>query len=917
MGGPIGRDAEREVATTFVAAAVGGAAVLEIEGDAGIGKTTLLRFTVESARLAGSRVLECGLTEAESAMSFAGLTDLLRTVSPAEIDQLPAPQRHALSVATLRESPADAAVDERTVGTALATLVCAITNDAPLIIAIDDAQWLDRPSADIVSFAMRRLGDRPFGLVTCRRLGMPTEGFAAGVEAPAWHRTLTLHGLTAAALFHVVRDQQGVTLPRPTLLRITEAAQGNPFLALELSRATTSRGAGDSNDTLTLTEGLQRLVLDRLSTLSNEARAALLAAACAVRPTLALLADLGCASGAEEAEAAHLISVQHGRVVFDHPLLSAAVVQAASASALRTLHGRLGAATTDTEARARHLAMANPEPDALTSSALDDAAVAAEARGATVTAAELARLALDRTVLTDAATVWERRLRLARLLHTAGSAVEAGQVLAGSEASCPPGTLTAEVNLIMTEVAYQTATVERALAHAATALDHAGADGALRARALLSLAVLNTDGRVMAEYAAAAQRCLEEAHVVEPTLLGWAAIEQVSARFHLGEGLDRTALDRALTLERTGRQWHSGDQVVAIWPVLLKWADAHDDALRGLAELRERAELEGNEGLLPYVIGHVPGILLRVGRFEQAAASAAEHLSRALATGQDGQRMQALYNVALVDAHLGKLAAAEAGGIEMLAWAEANGDRWVEMSACAVLGFTTISSGDLRTARSWLDRWWANSEAEGVIDPGISRFHGDHIEALIGVGAIDDATDKTEILERRAARSGRTSAAAIGARCRALLAATSGDQPGALAAADRALGLHAECPIDFDIARTLLTKGIIHRRAKEKAAAKRNLAEAHAIFIRLGAGAFVARAETELARVGTRVTLALDLTATERRIAELAASGLTNRQVAERSFTSPKTVEANLARVYRKLGITSRAELGAKMSAAK
>jgi len=269
--------------------------------------------------------------------------------------------------------------------------------------------------------------------------------------------------------------------------------------------------------------------------------------------------------------------------------------------------------------------------------------------------------------------------------------------------------------------------------------------------------------------------------------------------------------------------------------------------------------------------------------------------------------------VALVDAHCGRLDAARSVGEEMLAWAAAGGDRWVEMSACAVLGFSALSAGQLQHAREWFDRWWTNSEAEGVIDPGVSRFHGDHIEALIGLGAMSEAVTQTQILEARAETAGRISATAIARRCRALIAATTGDQAEAIALTEAALELHAQVPIEFDVARTILTKGIIHRRAKEKSAARRCLVEAEERFAELGADAFVARTASELDRIGTRVTSSLELTVTERRIAELAASGLTNRQVAERAFMSAKSVEANLARVYRKLGISSRAELGAKM----
>jgi len=272
-----------------------------------------------------------------------------------------------------------------------------------------------------------------------------------------------------------------------------------------------------------------------------------------------------------------------------------------------------------------------------------------------------------------------------------------------------------------------------------------------------------------------------------------------------------------------------------------------------------------------------------------------------------------VYNVALVDAHLGNLDQANVGARQILAWSEANSDTWMEMSACSVLGLAALSGGDPNGARPWLDRWWRASETVHVIDPGISRFHGDHIESLIGAGVVDAATAQTEILEFRAERANRTSALAVAARCRALLAATAGDQRGALVHLDAALAHHAACPIPFETARTLMIRGTVHRRAKEKGAAKTYLERARIAFDGLGAAAFSARATAELDRLGTRPPSSLELSATERRVAELAAAGLTNRQVAERCFMSPKTVEANLVRIYRKLSIKSRAELGARM----
>ncbi|MGB9378890.1 MAG: helix-turn-helix transcriptional regulator, partial [Mycobacteriales bacterium] len=619
-------------------------------------------------------------------------------------------------------------------------------------------------------------------------------------------------------------------------------------------------------------------------------------------------------AGLDEAETSGIVVVSAGRVEFTHPLLVAAAIELASRPAWRAMHSRLGAQVTDPERKARHWALARPEPDEEVAVALDAATESAAARGAPMAAAELARLALDRTVDPAGLSSWRRRLRLAELLHITGATAEAGAELAGL-ADCRSPELRARGWLLLTEVAYQTSSAAAAEAYAQSALTDAGGELMLKARALLSLSVLTSDGRQMAEYAADARRCLEAAPEQDFELLAWTACTEVGARFHLGEGLDRAGIDRAQDLERTGREWRSNDQVAAVRPVLLKWADYPEDALAALAELRLKAEDEGNDGLVPYAVGHISGILLRMGRTEDARAAAAEHLSFAEATGQESQRAQAMYNGAMVAAQCGELAAAEAAAMEILGWAERENDEWMVMSATAVLGFVALSRDLPMIALPQFDRWQAMVESQRLVDPGITRYHGDHIEALIGCGELDRAMERTEALAASAARAGRTSAAALALRCRGMLAAADGDHPSALRHLDGALALHAEQPIPFERGRTLLVKGVVRRRAKEKRAAGDALAEAAAVFETVGAAAWRDRAQAELGRVGRRTGSPTQLTATEQRIAELAATGLTNRQVAEQAFISPKTVEANLARVYRKLGISSRAELGAWMAA--
>jgi DNA-binding CsgD family transcriptional regulator len=900
-----GREAEREAAATFLAAAASAPAVLSLHGTAGIGKSTLCRLLVDQARASGSTVLDCRPTNVEQELSFAALTDLLSAVDDTVLDELPAPQRDALAAATLRSHSIGEAPEPRVIGTGLANLFGILAARQPLLVLVDDEHWLDHPSHEALTFALRRIAGLPFGLVTSRRTGSPGPAeLAAALPGAEWKRELHLEGMTAAAIFHVVRQELGLSLGRPTLIRITEASGGNPYVAVELAR-----------NGLLVPESLYALTADRLTQLPEKVREAILAVACAGRPSTSVLSALGLREPLVVAEDEGIVAVNRGRVDFTHPLLGAAALELALPSQQRDLHRRLAQHTSDPEARARHSALSTPDPDTLVAAALDEAVAFAVARGATGTATDLALLAVQRTEEGNPYDEWRRRVRLAELLHVAGATVEAGDVLERLELDCPPGIVRAQGWLVLTEVAYQTSSMRSALACASRALEDAADDAALSARALLSMATLSADAQVQADHALAALECLDKASLEDGQLRAWALCEQVSAEFHLGRGLDLPRLDHALALERTGRAWRSNDQVAAIRPVLLKWSDHLHEAHDALTELHEKALEEGNEGLVPYALGHLSGVALRLGRTEEAASFAAGHLAHAESAGQESQRVQALVTTASVDAQCGRLDAALDSSRQVLAWAEAEDDVWLEMSAAGLLGFVSLTRQDAGAAHAWFDRWWVACEKAGASDPGISRFHGDHIEALLIDGAVEAAEERLRDLEERAARGSRMSAAAVAKRCRALLAATTGDLDDAVRLLHESLDLHDLAPIPFERARTLLALGIVHRRARAKREAARVLGEAREVFNGVGATAWAERAEAELSRIGSRPDSPLELTASERRIAELAATGLTNKQVAEQAFVSAKTVEANLARVYRKLGISSRAELGARMVA--
>jgi DNA-binding CsgD family transcriptional regulator len=206
------------------------------------------------------------------------------------------------------------------------------------------------------------------------------------------------------------------------------------------------------------------------------------------------------------------------------------------------------------------------------------------------------------------------------------------------------------------------------------------------------------------------------------------------------------------------------------------------------------------------------------------------------------------------------------------------------------------------------------AERVGCREPGIHRMHANAAEAAVALGELERAEQIGNFLEEHGEQINHHWSLATGARVRALVTAARGDLEAGLAAVEEAMERHEPLAMPFERARTLLVKGVIERRARRRGQAKKSFEQALEIFEHLGASLWVERARAELDRVGLRRSSGAELTEGERRVAELAARGLTNREVAAALFMSPKTVEANLSRAYRKLGISSRAELGAQLA---
>jgi DNA-binding CsgD family transcriptional regulator len=301
------------------------------------------------------------------------------------------------------------------------------------------------------------------------------------------------------------------------------------------------------------------------------------------------------------------------------------------------------------------------------------------------------------------------------------------------------------------------------------------------------------------------------------------------------------------------------------------------------------------------------------GDWDEADRFAAEGMELADRIGSTAYLGGALYARGLVDAHLGRVDAARTAGERIVALFPAHLQHQAAVGHW-VLGFVALSLGDAAGADVEYTRADDAVSRYGQREPARFRFHPDHVEAVVELGDLPRARELLRKLEQRAAVFPRPWILATGARCRALVLAAEGDLDAAHAAADEALEHHERLEMPFERARTLLVQGVILRRLKQKRRARVVLEEAAAELERLGSPFWLGRARAELSRVAAR-RADEGLTPTELRIARLAADGLSNPEIAAQAFVSRKTVEANLARAYRKLGISSRAQLGRALDA--
>jgi DNA-binding CsgD family transcriptional regulator len=905
----VGRDPEQTALRRVMAdARTGRSAVLGLVGEAGIGKSALLQDAGEHAE--GMRILRARGIESEADVPFAGLLELLRPALGA-LGGVPAPQAAALQGAlALRPGGAQ---DRFAVGAGTLSLLAAYAEQAPVLVLIDDAHWLDAPSAEAILFAIRRLLADAVAVLIAVREGHPSLLDRAGLpihRVTGLDREETRELLTRAA-GHAPSDE--------VARRLYEATAGNPLALLELAPVAAGVAAFEIDVPVPLSRQITEAFLHRSAPLPNRTRRALTLAAASHDGESAVIARAAAALGLDlsdlgPAEAAGLVSLGGGVVEFRHPLARAASYGDASAAQRREVHRALAGALPDRDAdrRAWHLASAATGPDETVSVALQQAA----------------EHALGRSAYATSSAAFERAARLAeddqladQLLYAAADAAwraGAGKrtmaLLDELRARRPAGTLAAQVTHLHGEVlahrgpvmeghATLVAAAELAaqagepelgaliLADAAHACFYGGAASTMAATTRQALALLPAQPSPRAAFVC------RTAHGLALVLVGE------------GDLGAETIRDAALILASAPE--------LARDPSLLHWTVLGALWLReaGADRVIERAVTEGRRQAAGGQLGHLLDLASRhhatSDRWTVAAAGFHEAIELARDTGSGTDLAAALAGLCWLEARQGKGEECRAHAHQAQELAAALGVATHHVWTFAALADLELGAGDLQAAREHLREQQAMLDRLGIDDVDLSPTP-DLVEILVRLGDRAPANRLTGPYVVAATAKGQPWSGARAARCTGLLAADDAlDSP-----FERALVLHAQTPDVFERARTQLAYGARLRRARRRIDAREQLRAALETFETLGAIPWVEQAAAELAATGEtarrRDVSTLDqLTARELQVALLLSRGLTTRVAAGQLFLSPKTVEYHLRHIYQKLGIRTRAELAA------
>jgi DNA-binding CsgD family transcriptional regulator len=906
-----GRAAELAAITRLLSAArQGRSGVLVLSGEAGIGKTTLLDHARSIA--ADARVLTVRGSEPEQQLAFAGLAQAVHPFAD-WLDRLPDRQARALrgAVALGPAEPGDRfAVYAATLG-----LLAALADDAPVLLAVDDAQWLDPPSADALAFVGRRLLAEGLAMLIATR--EPAGRFAGEFS------THLLGGLDDAAAAELVAARTGVRPDPAVLTRLIAATGGNPMALTETAEQLSPAQLEHRQPIPVPTPArvtAQAMFAARVAALGDAARLALLLLATSTDSRLAPVLDAAAilslsAADFAEVEAAGLARLDQADFTLAHPLVRTAAVAAGLPAQRRAAHRALAAVQTephDAEAQAWHLAEATLGTDERVAAALEALATAAR----------------DRSGHAAAVAAFERAAALsaddadrARRLHAAAVAAQlAGQPTRARELLVAADALAEDIRL-RADIAAARGRVELSSGHPALAyrVVHRAAE-AVRGVAPDRAAQLLADAAVAALLAGDAAAAIEAATAAEhldpcpaPALVLVTRLVRGLTLLHLGQLPDGAPLlvESAALVEATGLAG-VGVEYVVLAGLGMVWTGAHARARAMLAPVVAELRSAGALGMLPFALYVSAYAEARSGRMGVARSMAAEAVELARLTGEELWCYLALSALAYVEAISGDVDACRAHAAEASALMRA--DINYPRDASEALGLLELGLGRYGEAVAHFRAGARQSGAAMGDEPGPEHF--DLLEAEIRSGAATGPATLA-LLDVVTAGDQLPLYAAVGWRLRGLLAG----QPALGECFSRALERHAQVDCPFETARTLLSFGERLRRQGERVKAREQLHAALAIFDRLHARTWAERARREIsatgepARAAPRPSALEQLTPQEFQVAMAVSAGATNREVGAALFLSPKTVEFHLSNVYRKLNIRNRAQLAHRFAA--
>jgi ATP/maltotriose-dependent transcriptional regulator MalT len=653
----------------------------------------------------------------------------------------------------------------------------------------------------------------------------------------------------------------------------------------------------------------------RVGDLIEDARDVFLAAACVADPTPDMLAQV---TGTtidrttellEAGEAKGVITVDGKHVRYSHPILAHGVYTAASPGHRRRIHRALADVVTLPELKARHLALAASSMDPELLRTLDVAAKTARARGAPAAAAELVDLAIKLGGDTPV-----RRIHSAEHHLRAGDAEKANDLLAPAIEKMGPGSLRAvALNLLAGIRVYHDSFVE-AVDLLERAVDDAEGSPVVLAHTLMMLAFAQSSAGDYAYALRSAQLAVSHAEELGvQALISQSLANYVTVNALAGNGVDEAALARALELDDPDFDATIALRAGAANAQVLSWTGRLDEAQAQLQDLRRHCVERGADGDMMFVSVHTALVDVWRGRYADAAEAAEEAVERAEQIGGDHMLVIARTLRASAAAYAGRELDARTDAAAAIEAAGRCDSPRLAFWPLVLMGFLEVSLGRYDEALTALRPLCAYADEMPGTEIMLAGFIPDVVEAMVVLGRLDEAEPLIKALEHNGHQLDRPWMLAMGARCRGMMLAAQGDVQAAETAAWSAISEHHRLPMPFERARTQLLLGQLQRRRRQTQAATATLGEALRTFEELGSWIWAERARAELERTNVRSRRHPDLTPSERRVAELAAAGMTTGDIAAQLFVSTKTVQANLTRIYRKLGIHSRAELGGLM----